>query len=55
MVEDKELADTLRDFADRVEDGEIAIVELETRREPPRVTLEGMNADDLHRLHKAFE
>lgn len=44
------LADQLRNFADRVEDGEIEIVELQVRQNPPRATLEGMNTDELHRM-----
>jgi hypothetical protein len=56
MSHNKEaLADQLRDFADRVEDGEVAIVEIQTRIEPLRVTLEGMQKDDLERLHTYFE
>jgi len=53
--ENKEaLADQLRDFADRVESGEIDITEITVRQDEPRVTLEGMNADELHRLHTVF-
>jgi len=57
LEDDKEaLADQLRDFADRVEDGEIDILEIEAgTRGTPRVTLEGMNADDFERLYKNFE
>jgi hypothetical protein len=47
-------ADIIRDFADRVESGELKVVEATVRNDPPRFTIEGTNADELMRKHAAF-
>jgi len=54
MIGDRDaIANQLRNFADRVEDGELDVVEVElNEHEPPYVKIEGMNSDELHRLHK---
>ena len=52
----EELASRLRDFADRVEDGELSITEIVIRSwDRPHVSIEKMNKDELERLHALFE
>lgn len=55
MIGDRmKTANKLRDFADRVESGELDVVEIELHEDTPHVKVEGMPADELTRLHTVF-